>query len=264
MNGGLPRDHISWSQVKSYHSCPACYYAAYFEEQPEQSTSIALPIGSAVHKAAQAGREARMAGTSLTPDEGATAAVEAFRTTVDAIATQGWDLGKYRTQADAESDVASFAKLVIELVSTEEGIIGVEQKFTLPEGIIPVPFIGFVDVLLENNGQQTVKDLKTASRSGAPDTWTAWQLMTYALPGWDQFSAPALQIDQVIKVKAPSLVSWQVTPTEAHMRQVIALIMDALDGILSERFPPRPSLFGCRYDHSVPVFTSIPALAAVA
>lgn len=71
-----PLDHLSWSSISSYRSCPRRFAYAYIEHAPAERRSAALPFGSAVHRAIELLHQARLEGAKLPGLTDLTAAYE--------------------------------------------------------------------------------------------------------------------------------------------------------------------------------------------
>jgi len=201
----LPTRHLSFSQIRTYISCPACYEWETVLQKPRKIKYI-LAVGQGVHAAWAHARRTVMATLAVSIDECLQQAIEGL--------TKGLAQGdlldpdpprevilqedsRYRTPAAAEKDVLeivpeSFAAHPIDVETnkfmpqtlleheTEVGIAAVEDEVNF-DGIFPFPFIGYRDVQYVT---KETRDLKTTSRNVAPDAFAAMQLATYVLPDW--------------------------------------------------------------------------------
>ena len=69
MRTAQDHDHLSYSQVNTYLSCPLQYRFKYVDEIPPAFTSVALAFGSAIHEAVAAFYQTRLEGDNLKPDQ---------------------------------------------------------------------------------------------------------------------------------------------------------------------------------------------------
>lgn len=60
-----PLDHLSWSSISSYRSCPRRFAFSYIEHAPAERRSAALPFGSSVHRAIERLHQARLEGAPV-------------------------------------------------------------------------------------------------------------------------------------------------------------------------------------------------------
>lgn len=58
-------DHLSWSSIKTYATCPQRFAFRYLEQVPEEFTAASLAFGSAFHAAVDAIHQARIEGAPL-------------------------------------------------------------------------------------------------------------------------------------------------------------------------------------------------------
>ena len=62
-------NHLSYSQISTYLTCPLRYRFQYVEVIPPAFTSAALAFGSSIHEAVAALYQTRLEGDDLRPDE---------------------------------------------------------------------------------------------------------------------------------------------------------------------------------------------------
>ena len=65
MRTAQDHDHLSYSQVNTYLSCPLQYRFKYIDEIPPAFTSVALAFGSAIHEAVAAFYQISLEGDQL-------------------------------------------------------------------------------------------------------------------------------------------------------------------------------------------------------
>jgi CRISPR/Cas system-associated exonuclease Cas4 (RecB family) len=64
-SGGLKLDHLSWSSIQTYRTCPRKFFYKYVARAPEESVAAALLHGGAIHRAVERAHEARMQGLPM-------------------------------------------------------------------------------------------------------------------------------------------------------------------------------------------------------
>ena len=64
-SGGLKLDHLSWSSIQTYRTCPRKFFYKYVARAPEESVAAALIHGGAIHRAVERAHEARMQGNAI-------------------------------------------------------------------------------------------------------------------------------------------------------------------------------------------------------
>lgn len=62
-------DHLSWSGIKTYATCPRKFSYKYIEQVPEEFKASSLLFGSAFHSAVEKVQEARLQGLCVPPVE---------------------------------------------------------------------------------------------------------------------------------------------------------------------------------------------------
>src|SRR5947209_232870 len=60
-------DHLSWSGINAYKTCPRKFAFRYIEKVPEEFKPSSLAFGSAFHTAVERVQEARLQGLSVPP-----------------------------------------------------------------------------------------------------------------------------------------------------------------------------------------------------
>lgn len=268
----LPTRTFSFTQVRTYLTCGACYEARYVLGEPRVVTP-ALAVGSAVHEALNVTRRARSEGRAVAEQELLEAVGDAYEGALAGLGRDGeaparppiLKLGSaYRDPGQAKDEAIALAKHAVPAVlAAEEGrrLLAVEAQVDF-RGVFPFPFAAYADVMLDDPTWETfgtLKDAKTASKDIRPDEWAAWQLGTYALPWWLAKETIGLGIDQIVKTKVPVVHVWtepgySLRPTDDEMRRLHETIVGAADDISAGRFPPCPNPFGCDYPHPLPRF----------
>ena len=160
MNTGQLPDHLSYSQLNTYLTCPLRYKLHYVEQIPPAFKSAALAFGSAIHEAVGAFYHQHLLGDSLRVDQMLDVYREAWQNGDESEIRffNGDDADSLREKA--ERMLAAFHESFDPSIS----VLGVEEFFEFQIEGMP-PFCGYIDLIEQSEaGQITVADLKTAAR----------------------------------------------------------------------------------------------------
>ncbi len=164
MNTGQLRDHVSYSQLSTYLTCPLRYKLQYVDQIPPAFKSAALAFGSAIHEAVGAFYHQHLMGDPLRPDQMLDVYREAWR--------NGDDTEIHFFNGDDESELIEKAghmlKVFHDAFDPSIAVIGVEEFFEFRIGDLP-SFRAYIDLMEQDEeGRVTVADLKTAARQPPP------------------------------------------------------------------------------------------------
>jgi hypothetical protein len=264
---------LSPSQVTSYLSCPLCYYLGRVRKMPKP-LGVALPIGSAVHKAVETARLAVQAGNTHWAPNGDVAA-EWFdqevaqpidEETGEVLDVMEIDLGsKFTTLGQAKDQAVELAKFavpeILKLDKKRGKVTAVEFNLSMLEAL-PYPFAiqGRMDALYCDWLEETKPefcalsaDLKTSSKQEPPDELTAIAQTIYR-EHWTVRDLPMLIFADVADKRIhPEVKSYPLVVDEYAEKMTHQIVLDVADGISAGRFPPHPS-WRCDYLHGLPEF----------
>ncbi len=231
MNHTYEKEHMSYSAVSTYLTCPLRYKFHYVDQIPPSFISSSLAFGSAVHEAIGAFLQTHMEGDGLRVDQ-----------MVD-VYTQAW-------RSDAESPIRffngdnenSFLEKAYHLLGVfhdgfdlQTEVLGVEEFFEMNLDGLP-PLIGYID-LIEKSPDETISliDLKTASKKlTAANVNSNLQLTAYSLGaerlGFDPEQL-GLRLDVLLKTKTPELVRYETTRTQRDRERFVKMVTQVWNGI---------------------------------
>jgi putative RecB family exonuclease len=229
--------HLSYSQINTYLTCPLRYKFKYVDQIPPAFTASSLAFGSAIHEAAAAFYQTRLEGDELWPGQ----LLDVYR--------NAWHRAeKIRFfNGDNEESLVEKAEQLLTVfhssVDPSVTILGVEEFFELPLDGIP-PFHGYIDLIEQSpDGTITVGDLKTASKKpSAPNVQANLQLTAYALGAETLGFEPdnlSLRLDVLLKSKTPEMVRLETCRREEERHRFIRLVYGVWNGIEREVFFPR-------------------------
>ncbi len=167
MKTAQDHDHISYSQINQYTTCPLKYRFSYIDGLEPEFKSSALLFGSAMHAGIQAYLQSALEGDHLRPDQ----LLDVYR--------GEWKISngapiRYSGRGESEDSLLKKAGelfgLFVDQYDLEAEVIAVEEAFTIDlneltpdsSGKLP-PFVGYVDAIIQN-GSTALIDYKTSSR----------------------------------------------------------------------------------------------------
>ena len=239
MSGGVI-DHLSYSQVNTYLTCPLRYRFQYVDLVPPAFTSAALVFGQAVHEAVGAFYQEVLTGDELRPDQ----MLDVYR--------QAWQssngAGIRFFNGDNEDCLLEKAGLMLnvfhEAFDPGVEIVGIEEFFEVLINDKVPPFQGYIDLIEQSaEGMLTVVDLKTAARkptkaqASSNLQLTAYTLGAEAL-GFDPQQL-TLRLDVLTKTKSPELVRYETTCSEEERQRFVQMVKRVWNAIESHVFFPR-------------------------
>ena len=242
------RDHLSYSAIATYQSCPARYAFRYVIGLPEETVSASLVFGGAIHEAVEhhlrqlsLGRPRPDLGTLLDIYE---AAWDRRR---DVEVQFAQDESHASLHRQAERVLVAFQSSP---VSRPAGtIVGVEAE--LRGQIAPgVPdLLGRVDLLVDDGATLTVTDFKSSrSRWNADHVEAAAdQLLLYSQLVRDMAQGRKLELQfcVITKTKDPSVECHAVEWSPARAARSTRIVERVWSAIASSHFYPAPSALNC-------------------
>ncbi len=235
--------HLSYSSIAAYVSCPHAWRLKYMEKVPTLPTP-ALVFGSAFHAAAE-----KYIAADEKPDPGAIWP-EAWRAaTEQEIAWNGElpeQLSNQGLQMLSHADVRAALDTLAPMVD-ENGMPVIEKRVELRIPGVPIPVIGFVDIILARGSPA---DLKTSARS-----WTqgkadlemqpACYLAALNQTGYRQNPEMAFTYIVFVKTKTPQVQVLKTHRAGANLFWLFWMIRQVWHGIESGSFPPNPGSWLC-------------------
>ncbi len=230
-------DHLSYSQISTYLTCPLRYKFQYVEQVPPAFTSAVLAFGSAIHEAVAAFYKTYLEGDFLKPDQMLDVYREVWRQKEDIRFFNGDD--EISLLMRAEQLLGVFYES-FEPITT---ILGVEEFFAVNIGDLPT-FQGYID-LIERSlaGEISIVDLKTASKKPSnANVQSNLQLTAYSLGATGLGFEPQdlkLRLDVLVKTTQPDLVKYETKRTEEDRRRFVKTVEQVWNGIESGVWYPR-------------------------
>ncbi|MGO9571912.1 MAG: RecB family exonuclease [Desulfomonilaceae bacterium] len=240
MNTAQNHDHLSYSQINTYSTCPLKYKFHYIDQIESPFVSSALVFGSCIHESVGAFHQSCLEGDPLSPSQ------------VHDVYRQAWESHSKGQQirffnGDAVETLTTKAKLMLDVFyeAFDPGvqIIGIEEPFEVDLGKRVPPLVGWIDAVeLAPDGTVSVIDLKTASKRYSDNTVHAnMQLTCYSL------GAQALgfngetrfRLDVPLKTQNPELIRYETSRNDADRGRFVKLVKSVWQGIKKEIFFPK-------------------------
>jgi putative RecB family exonuclease len=245
MNTQPTQDHLSYSQINSYTTCPLKYRFNYIDRMDPEFTSSALLFGASMHSGIQAFLQSTLEGDPLRADQ----MVDVYRG--EWRGSEGQKI-RYSARESEESllnKATELFALFVDQYDTGAEVIAVEESFSIDlnelttedSGELP-PFIGYVDAIIQN-GSTALIDYKTSSRKPNGDV-NAMQLVAYSLAstslGYDP-NELAYRFEYLVKTAKPELVACPVRIDDDARRRFLKMTTSVWKAIQSNIFYPNPS-----------------------
>jgi putative RecB family exonuclease len=243
--------HISHSQVFSYLACPLKYRFSYVEERQPERIGIALPFGSAIHKAVEkfwcGVRDGAKEPFSVLEDIFATSLLLEMERDCPVIFKK--DMPDFDSAA---SMGASMLKAFHESINTDGfEVVDVEAALTARlynELGSPTDFnlVGVIDlILLDENGVLWAVDTKTSSKSysqvnvDCDGQLSAYAYLLVANRYVSRLDEVSCRFDVLRKLKkSPSLEHYTTTRSPQDRRRFSKLVCAVLEAVSSGAFYP--------------------------
>src|SRR5579862_267485 len=244
-------DHLSWSGIKTYSTCPKKFSYRYIEQIPEEFKPASLAFGGAFHKASEALHEARIQGTAIPTLPELMAHYEQAWEQETSFASEinyGKEDDATTLKTLAERMLAAYREHVVaeHEVTTGTQIIAIEhaERFRLLADVPPLEMR--LDLLELRGTDLLVTDLKT-SRSRWNDAKVSEslpQLVLYAnglMPLLRELGATRIvpQFVVVTKAKKPVVQVLQPQASQTDVERLKQQVQDTWTAIKRDVFPTR-------------------------
>lgn len=238
-------DHLSYSSISTYLSCPRYWRFKYIDRVPT-ATTPALVFGSAFHETIEsyiargAGRAGGLDVTSMWLTHWHLAleknpCIEWGQDTPEALCNEGLRMLQH-------PEISSVLQ-AIEALPLDNGGVAIEQKVELRVPGVPVPVVGYID-LIEKDGLPA--DFKTSARS-----WSAARAQGEIQPvfylaalnqnGWPLPRGLQFRYFVFVKTKTPQIQMWTVEHEPGMLFWLFGLIGEVWQAIDRGAFPPNPT-----------------------
>lgn len=233
-------DHLSYSSVTSYLDCPENWRRKYIAKEPTQS-SPALVFGSAFHGTIEELVVNPLGNVLSIWDESWTKALEGqsiFWGTDTPEETYNDGVRMFSNQAL----LAEIRKIV---PGSDERGAKIERKVELRVPSVPIPIIGYIDIILQDG---TPADFKTSARSWSDDKAADSLQGLFYLAALNQAGVEInWKFKHIIfvKTKEPKVQILENVHKPGELFFLFDLISRVWQGIEKEVFPMNPTTWKC-------------------
>ncbi len=234
--------HLSASAINDYIDCGLLYKLGRIDKLPPEHRSSDLEFGSCIHKVLEEHYRMKMEGKLLSTKELHRIFGRYWTETVEGKEDIQYSEGKdFRTLLLEGKELLTVYRNKIP--EDDFNIIGVEEPFSFTVEGCPVPIIGAIDLIEEDeSGILVITDWKTSGRAYSNDEVDRnFQLTLY------QMAAKAsgysdkeilLRFDCLIKTKTPKFEQYYSSRTEQDEIRAIRKILEVWNGISKGVFIP--------------------------
>lgn len=245
------RPYLTYSEVKTFQTCPLRWHFAYVEKAKPEQLSSAMLLGSCVHAAVQAYFQA-MLGADILPtiDQLMETYHKHWTEESDGIPIQ------YGKSQDAQTLEATAKRMLEQFIASpyakpEGRIIGIEESFKVHLAEDLPDLAGRVDMLTYQNGQLVITDFKTARSMWADETAedNGEQLILYAQGcasiARELSATIAIRFVVITKTKEPKIEAREVTVNPDRIDRSKTIIRQVFQAMQNGVAYPNPSPLNC-------------------
>lgn len=244
------KPHLSVSSVNEYVECGLAYRFNKIDKIKSESTSDALIFGSCVHKALEAFHIARKNGETNSLecliDDFTTHWVESIEKAPDVRFKKGES-----AQTQLLRGKAILETYYRECPKDDFRVLATEEAFSFEIEGLPIPIIGVMDLIEEDEGTVIIVDFKTSCRAySRDDIDKSLQLTVYEMAARRNGFADRdilLRFDCMIKTRTPKFAQYYTVRTEEDEQRAIKKIHRVWDGIQKRVFIPNDTSWKCGY-----------------
>jgi putative RecB family exonuclease len=242
--------HLSASSINDYVECGLLFKFGRIDKVPWESKPDALEFGTVIHLVLEEFYQNKLIGTRPSIKEVHARFEHYWRKNAE-----GREDIQYSKGNDFESMLLKGKELLTvwhdKLPDDDFQVLGIEEAFSFYIPGIPVPIIGAMDLIEEDqSGTIIITDFKTSGKSySIADVDKNNQLTLYQLAAKANGYADReilLRFDCLIKTKKPKFEQYYTTRSEIDEKRVMKKIAQAWDGIKKEVFIPNDGSWKCK------------------
>ena len=242
--------HLSASSINDYVECGLLFKFGRIDRIPWEHKPDALEFGTTIHLVLEEYYRNKLIGSRMTIKEVHTRFDHYWRNNAE-----GREDIQYSKDNDFETLLLKGKELLTvwhdKLPDDDFQVLGIEEAFSFYIPGIPVPIIGAMDLIEEDeSGTIIITDFKTSGKSySIADVDKSNQLTLYQLAAKANGYADReilLRFDCLIKTKKPKFEQYYTTRSEIDEKRVIKKITQAWDGISKKVFIPNDGSWKCK------------------
>ena len=246
--------HLSASSINDYAECGLLYKLGRIDRVPMEYRADAMELGSVIHLVLEEFYQERMIGNKLPLK----ALHESFEKHWRNVAEGKEDI-QYAHSKDFDTLLMDGKELLTawynKLSEDRFTVLAIEEPFRFVIPDIPVPVIGAIDLIEEDeSGTIIITDWKTSGRAYSVDEvdrnmqLTVYQLAVKANGFSDR--EILLKFDCLIKTKTPKFEPYWTTRSEVDEKRLVRKTFKVWEGISKGVFIPNDQSWkcnGCNY-----------------
>lgn len=240
-------DHLSFSSVSTFQSCPLKFFFRYVLGLPTQTISSSLVFGSALHASVQYHFEQLLVGRSTDLD----ALCSVYQDAWEGYAEQTIQFGKGEDQSTlGQLAIRSLTAFLNSDFAHPKGVIvGVEEE--LRGTVVPgcPELLARVDLLIDTGAELVVSDFKTSRSSWSDEKVddSSPQLLLYSelVQPIADGRPVKLSFAVLTKTKVPSLTVHEVPLDQRQVERTKRTVERVWQAIQDGHFYPNPSPMNC-------------------
>lgn len=240
-------EHLSYSSISTWLMCPRSWRFRYVDKV-EMAKSPALVFGSVFHNAI----EEYIREKPIIPHKVDILLAHwklSWEAQLEQNSNVSWDKTPYEYEnlgvtMLSNPETVAIIDNIVPLVG-EDGLSVIEKKVELRVPGVPVPVIGYIDVI---EGDGVPADLKTSARSWSQKRADGEMQPTFYLAALNQLGHQVVgQFRYYVFTKGrnPHVEIWDTYRTAADMFWLFGLIGDVWNAIERGAFPPNPTTWKC-------------------
>lgn len=254
MNPQQNRDHLSYSRISCYLTCPLKYRLSYLDRVEPEFTPSALHFGHAIHSGIQAYWQSVLEADPLKPDQ----LVDIYRQEWTGFDGPPIRFSGRESEESLLTTATQLFSLFVNRHDPDTEVIAVEEKFNVDlaeliddyPGELPL-FTGYIDAILKLNDSHALVDYKTSSRKPNGDM-NSTQLVAYSIGSRVLGYEPdglEYRFEFLVKTVKADLVRLPVKIGENDRRRFLKLITRVWKAIQTFIFYPNPGYLcaSCAY-----------------
>jgi len=242
--------HLSASAISDYIDCGLLFKFGRVDRIPPEFTADNLVYGSVIHKVLEEFHLERMIGNKLSLRDMQEGFEKRWRD-----AAEGRDDIRYSGDKDFESLLLEGKELLTvywhKLPGDDFKVLAIEEPFSFNLPGLPVPIIGVMDLIEEDEaGTVVIVDWKTSSRSYSLDEvdknlqLTLYRMAAHA-NGYHGREI-LLRFDCLIKTQMKKFEQYYTTRSEVDERRLQKKILAVWEGISSGVYIPNDGHWKCK------------------
>lgn len=241
--------HLSYSSVSRYLMC-ARSWRYHYQERLERPTAAALAFGSAFHETVESYLGTRALGGEL-KDGGLTNLwLDTWRAQIEQEGEIDWGGDSQEALSNTGLRILGNSVIKTELdgikVKLDDGEPVIEKKVELNIPGVPIPVIGYIDLIAEDG---VPGDIKTSGRSWSTSkAYAEAQPLFYLAALQQEGYSTGVKFRHYIftKTKEPRLDVFETERTLGEIFWALEMVKDVWRGIEAQIFPPNPTSWKCQ------------------